>query len=49
MDERDLDVWWSALPLKRKQQLWRWLSKDDDQHRVLPNQIPLLEMKGDTQ
>lgn len=49
MDERDLDVWWSKLPLKRKRQLWRWLAKDDGEHRVLPNQIALIEMKGETQ
>jgi len=48
VDEHDLDVWWAKLPLKRKQQLWRWLSKDDGQY-VLPNQIPLIEMKGDPQ
>lgn len=47
MEEADLDVWWEKLPLKRKQQLWRWLSKDDE-HQELPNQIPLIDVKGDT-
>lgn len=36
-------------PLKRKLQLWRWLAKDDGEHRVLPNQIALIEMKGEAQ
>ncbi|WP_288858162.1 hypothetical protein [uncultured Corynebacterium sp.] len=46
MDENDLNAWFEKLPLKRKQQLWRWLSKEEE-HREIIGQIPLLILKGE--
>lgn len=46
MNERDLDVWFEKLPLKRKLQLWRWLSKEEE-HKEIIGQLPLPILKGE--
>lgn len=47
MRERDLDEWWTRLPIKRKAQIHAWLAKETDPTE-LPNQIPLFS-QGQTQ